>query len=62
MVLVDPTDPLPAAFLRVLVVVVAALVVAVGFFDRSVPYALTVGVVVGALYAVVGHFGVRLTP
>lgn len=59
---VDPSQPLVGAVLRVVVVVVAALVVAVGFFDRTVPYALAVGVVIGVLYATVAHLGVRLTP
>lgn len=59
---VDPGHPAVGATLRVLAGVLAALVVAVGFFDRTVPYALAVGLVAGAAYAVVSHLGVRLTP
>lgn len=62
MVDVDPGHPAVGAGLRVLAGVLAALVVAVGFFDRTVPYALAVGLVVGVAYAVVSHLGVRLTP
>lgn len=62
MVDVDPGHPVVGAALRVLGGLLAALVIAVGFFDRSVPYALAVGLVVGVLYAVVSGLGVRLTP
>lgn len=62
MVGIDPTHPFVGATLRVVAAVIAALIVAVGFFDRTVPYALAVGLVVGALYAVVSYLGVRLTP
>lgn len=62
MVDVDPSHPAVGAVLRVLAGVLAALVVAVGFFDRTVPYALAVGLLVGVLYAVISHLGVRLTP
>lgn len=54
------THPLVLAAIRVLAVVFAALVVAVGFFDRSLAYALAVGLILGVGYAVVEYIRERL--
>ncbi|QLD90724.1 hypothetical protein HWV07_17405 [Natronomonas salina] len=54
------THPLVLAAIRVLAVVFAALVVAVGFFDRSLAYALAVGLILGVGYAVVEYVRGRL--
>ena len=54
------THPLVRATIRILAVVVAAVVVAVGFFDESLAYALAVGLILGAGYAVVEHVRERL--
>lgn len=57
---VDPSHPLVGAALRVAAGVFAAVVIAVGFFDRSLRYALAVGLLVGVLYAIVAEAGSRL--
>lgn len=51
----EPTHPAVVAGLRVLATVVAAVVVAVGFFEESLAYALAVGLVVGAGFAAAGY-------
>ena len=53
------THPLVRAAIRTLAVVVAAIVVAVGFFDRSLVYALAVGLILGVGYAVVEYLRER---
>lgn len=52
------THPLVHATIRTLAVVVAAIVV--GFFDRSLVYALAVGLILGVGYAVVEYLRERL--
>ena len=47
--------PLVLAAVRLGSALVAAVVVAVGFFGESLAYALVVGLVIGAGFAVVGH-------
>lgn len=56
----DSRHPAVVAASRVLAVVVAALIVAVGFFEESFAYALAVGLAVGAAFAVIGYVRDRL--
>lgn len=54
------TYPLVRATIRIFAVVVAAIVVAVGFFDESLAYAFAVGLILGVGYAVVEYVRDRL--
>lgn len=56
----DETHPLVVAGLRVGGGLLAALVVAGGLFDESLPYAVVVGLAVGLGFAAIGHLTDRL--
>lgn len=49
------TRTLVEATLRIVAVVIASLAIVVGIFQRTIPEALTIGVVVGVGYAVAAH-------
>ena len=51
----DEADPLVLAAVRVGSAVFAAVVVAVGFFEESLTYALVVGLVLGVGFAAVEY-------